>query len=88
MKKLLPVIFILLSGCAVSQISALGEIGNENRPDSSNRQVASVGVEVETKNGVSVSTRYVNNVVDFDFSDNDEHGVFVGVKVPIWKNKN
>lgn len=79
--------FLLCSCAAVNQVSVSGGLGDELR-SKDNRESISVGVDTKLVNGISVSTKYRYRTSDFEFDAKNEHGFFIGVKVPIWKNPN
>lgn len=78
-------VLLLLSGCAVNQVSVKGEMGDEIRPED-NRESISVGLETKMENDVKFSVKYRFRTTDFQ-SNSREHGVFVGVCAPLWKKK-
>lgn len=84
--KCFGLLLLLGGGCGhVNQVNLTTGVGEEFRP-ASGRSSATLGLAVKTIEGIDASATYRARVNDLD-GPTLEHGVFVGVSVPIWRHR-
>lgn len=85
--KIILLLTLLISSCAITQISYKAGFEDENRYKDTRFGLPS-GTEVQFSNGVKTDLLYRVRIVDLDFQKSkEEHDFLFNINVPIWRKK-